>query len=150
MKINPLFLIDFYKAGHRKQYPANTSMVYSNFTPRSNKYAYKDSNEVVVFGVQYLIKEYLINQWNEGFFNRDKQEVLEEYKSLMDIPYIAIDSNYKALKESEVTAEIIDTYIQMTSINLLEISKRYEHVLELITHKMTYGQKLIEGADELI
>lgn len=84
MKINPLFLIDFYKADHRRQYPKGTSLVYSNFTPRSNKYAYKDSKEVVVFGIQYLIKEYLISQWNEGFFSRSKEEVVKEYKSLMD------------------------------------------------------------------
>lgn len=84
MKINPLFLIDFYKADHRRQYPAGTSLVYSNFTPRSNTYAYKDSNHVVVFGIQYLIKEYLMNQWNEGFFDRDKEEVVNEYKMLMD------------------------------------------------------------------
>jgi len=84
MKINPLFLIDFYKADHRRQYPDGTSLVYSNFTPRSNKYAYEDSKEVVVFGIQYLVKEYLITQWNEGFFNRNKEEVVQEYKSLMD------------------------------------------------------------------
>lgn len=84
MKINPLFLIDFYKADHRRQYPADTTKVYSNFTPRSNKYAYKDSKEVVVFGIQYFIKEYLINQWIEGFFNQPKEEVVSRYTALMD------------------------------------------------------------------
>lgn len=85
MKINnPLFLIDFYKADHRRQYPDNTVTVYSNFTPRSNKYAYSDSNEIVVFGIQYLIKEYLMYQWNTGFFTRPKAEVIAEYKALMD------------------------------------------------------------------
>jgi nicotinamide phosphoribosyltransferase len=84
MNINPLFLIDFYKADHRRQYPEGTSLVYSNFTPRSNKYAPEDSNAVVVFGIQYLIKEYLISQWNEGFFFRDKEAVIKEYEELMD------------------------------------------------------------------
>jgi nicotinamide phosphoribosyltransferase len=82
--INPLFLIDFYKADHRRQYPEGTQVVYSNFTPRSNKYAYDDSDEVVVFGIQYLIKEYLIDRWNRGFFMRKKDDVLKEYKALMD------------------------------------------------------------------
>lgn len=87
MKINPLFLKDFYKTDHRRQYPEGTTLVYSNFTPRSNKYAYKDSNEVVVFGVQYLIKEYLISQWNENFFNKPLNELLEEYSSIIpDVP----------------------------------------------------------------
>lgn len=84
MKINPLFLIDFYKADHRKQYPEGTTLVYSNFTPRSNKYAYPGSNAVVVFGIQYLIKEYLIDQWNNNFFFRPKTEVVAEYQQLMD------------------------------------------------------------------
>jgi nicotinamide phosphoribosyltransferase len=84
MKINPLFLKDFYKADHRRQYPKGTTLVYSNFTPRSNKYAPGGADFVVVFAIQYLIKEYLIDQWNDGFFNRDKQEVLTEYQELMD------------------------------------------------------------------
>ena len=84
MKINPLFLIDFYKADHRRQYPTGTTKVYSNFTPRSNKYAYENSKEVVVFGIQYFIKEYLINQWTEGFFNQPKEEVVSRYTALMD------------------------------------------------------------------
>ena len=33
MKINPLMLIDFYKADHRRQYPEGTELVYSNFGP---------------------------------------------------------------------------------------------------------------------
>lgn len=82
--INPLFLIDFYKADHRRQYPKGTEIVYSNFTPRSNKYAYEDSNEVVVFGIQYFIKEYLMKQWNDGFFKRPKLAVVSEYRELMD------------------------------------------------------------------
>jgi nicotinamide phosphoribosyltransferase len=82
--INPLFLIDFYKADHRRQYPKGTEIVYSNFTPRSNKYAYEDSNAVVVFGIQYLIKEYLIDRWNHGFFDKDKGVVIDEYQALMD------------------------------------------------------------------
>ena len=84
MNINPLFLIDFYKADHRRQYPKGTEYIYSNFTPRSNKYAYDGANEVVVFGIQYFIKEYLIRIWNEGFFQRDREEVLAEYQTLMD------------------------------------------------------------------
>lgn len=84
MNINPLFLIDFYKADHRRQYPKNTTLVYSNFTPRSNKYAYKESKEIVVFGIQYLIKEYFVGQWNDNFFYRSQNEVIEEYKNLMD------------------------------------------------------------------
>lgn len=82
MKINPLMLIDFYKADHRRQYPEGTEMVYSNFTPR--KFRQEGQAELVFFGLQYLVKEYLIKQWNEGFFNVPKEKVVADYKRRMD------------------------------------------------------------------
>src|SRR6187402_3406677 len=82
MKINPLMLIDFYKADHRRQYPLGTELVYSNFTPRKSRQA--DNENLVFFGLQYFVKEYLIHQWNEGFFNLPKEKVLADYKRRMD------------------------------------------------------------------
>lgn len=82
MRINPLMLIDFYKADHRRQYPEGTELVYSNFTPRKSRRA--DDELLVFFGLQYFVKEYLVKQWNEGFFHRPKNEVIEEYKRRMD------------------------------------------------------------------
>jgi len=86
MKINPLTCIDFYKADHRRQYPAGTTLVYSNFTPRSNHLSnLPDNNDnIVFFGLQYFIKDFLIEKFNDGFFNRDKKEVVAEYKRRMD------------------------------------------------------------------
>lgn len=76
MKINPLTAIDFYKADHRNQYPLGTTEVYSNFTPRSNRLAKTltndTENKIVVFGLQYLVKHFLQDEWNTGFFNADK------------------------------------------------------------------------------
>jgi len=46
MKINPLMLIDFYKADHRRQYPEGTELVYSNFTPRKSR---QEGNDKLVF-----------------------------------------------------------------------------------------------------
>ena len=88
MKINPLTAIDFYKADHRNQYPVGTTEVYSNFTPRSNKLAktlssHKD-DEVVMFGLQYFIKHFLQDVWNDSFFQKDKSEVVALYKKRMD------------------------------------------------------------------
>lgn len=82
MKINPLMLIDFYKADHRRQYPEGTELVYSNFTPR--KFRLEGREELVFFGLQYFVKEYLIKQWNEGFFNMPKETVIANYKRRMD------------------------------------------------------------------
>jgi nicotinamide phosphoribosyltransferase len=82
MKINPLMLIDFYKADHRRQYPEGTELVYSNFTPRKSRQ--EGNDKLVFFGLQYLVKEYLIKQWNEGFFNMPKEKVVADYKRRMD------------------------------------------------------------------
>ena len=80
--MNPLFHIDFYKAAHYKMYPKGTNKIYDNLTPRKSRI--KGVNAVVVAGNQYLIKEYLIKQWNENFFQKPKEEVLAEYKRIMD------------------------------------------------------------------
>lgn len=82
MKINPLMLIDFYKADHRRQYPERTELVYSNFTPRKSRQ--EGNDKLVFFGLQYLVKEYLVKQWNEGFFNLPKDKVVADYKRRMD------------------------------------------------------------------
>lgn len=87
MKINPLTAIDFYKADHRSQYPKGTSEVYANFTPRSNKHAKVLSdhdNKVVMFGLQYFIKDFLMDVWNDNFFNLPKEQVVNAYKRRMD------------------------------------------------------------------
>jgi nicotinamide phosphoribosyltransferase len=87
MKINPLTAIDFYKADHRRQYPANTEYVYSNFTPRSSRLApvLEDFNDRVVFvGLQGYIKRFLIDIWNENFFQKNKDDVIKKYKRRMD------------------------------------------------------------------
>jgi len=78
MKTNPFLLTDYYKVGHVFQYPENTTLVYSNLTPRKSRFDSID--EMVFFGLQYFLKEYLIDYFNDNFFNRDKQEVIAEYK----------------------------------------------------------------------
>lgn len=82
MNMNPLMLIDFYKADHRRQYPEGTELVYSNFTPRKSRQA--ENENLVFFGLQYFVKEYLVKQWNEGFFNIPKEKVIADYKRRMD------------------------------------------------------------------
>ncbi len=87
MRVNPLTQIDFYKADHRRQYPAGTSLVYSNLTPRSTKHSAMVEGidgRVVFFGLQYFAKWFLIDTWNREFFARDKSYVLSRYKRRMD------------------------------------------------------------------
>jgi nicotinamide phosphoribosyltransferase len=82
MYINPLTAIDFYKSDHRRQYPSGTTEVYSNLTARSSKFGL--SNRVVFFGLQYFIKSFLIDTWNNNFFNMPKKIVINSYKNRMD------------------------------------------------------------------
>jgi nicotinamide phosphoribosyltransferase len=79
---NPLTKIDFYKAGHRQQYPEGTTRVYTNGTFRKSRMDGID--HVVFFGLQYIILRFLIHEWKIGFFMRPKQEVVNYYKRRMD------------------------------------------------------------------
>jgi nicotinamide phosphoribosyltransferase len=78
MKTNPFLLTDYYKVGHVFQYPAKTELVYSNLTPRKSRLQGVD--EMVFFGLQYFIKEYLISYFNENFFWQSKEKVMADYK----------------------------------------------------------------------
>lgn len=108
-----ILLTDAYKISHPEQYPDGTEYVYSNITPRSSRIT--GVNEVVVFGLQYFIKEYLINDFNENFFGRQWSEVeteltrffglyfgpekvdLQIYKDLHELGYLPL--RIKALPE---------------------------------------------------
>lgn len=85
---NPLFAIDFYKVDHRRQYPEGTTEIYSNFTPRFVKRNHSLTSDyddqIVVFGIQTFIHDYLIDQWENNFFKRDKISVISEYKKLIE------------------------------------------------------------------
>lgn len=86
--MNPQNCIDFYKADHRSQYPLGTQVVYSNFTPRSSRLApvldeFFD-NKIVWFGLQRVIIDYLMNEWNNKFFDLPKDVACRKFKRRMD------------------------------------------------------------------
>lgn len=78
---NPLLMIDFYKAVHSEQYPADMKMIYSPYTPRMTRL--KDTDKVTYFGGQMFAKSYLIDAFNEYFFKRDEDEVVAEYNRIL-------------------------------------------------------------------
>lgn len=81
MKLNSMFLADGYKIGHYNMYKDDMEVVYSNFTPRSNKYAPKGNNgKVLNFGQQYVIK-FIVDHFNENFFASPKDEVVKDIKA---------------------------------------------------------------------
>ena len=78
---NPLLLCDFYKLGHRVQYPKNTAYVYSTWIARKSYLPGVD--HTVAFGFQRFIKRYLMDYFDEHFFSRDVEDVLDEYSRLV-------------------------------------------------------------------
>ena len=87
--MNPLLFTDGYKTSHHQQYPEDTTLVYSNFTPRSNKYGPKDVDKVVVFGTQMAMKN-LHEVFKKEFFDKSKKEVCEEMKRELSM-YLGYD-----------------------------------------------------------
>ena len=98
MRINPLFLTDGYKVGHHQQYPKGTTLVYSNFTPRTNKYAPKGCDQVVSFGQQMVMK-IIHESFQNDFFSQPKDMVCGEMKRELSM-YLNTDydvSHFEAL-----------------------------------------------------
>lgn len=80
--IVPTLLIDFYKGVHAEMLPENITKSVSYFTPRMSRV--KMWKNVVFFGLQGFIKEYLKDYFNENFFEKNTDEVVNEYKRIMD------------------------------------------------------------------
>jgi len=96
-KYNPLTGLDFYKTGHKPQYPDGTEYVYSSMTARSNKhFSWQQPGKgyVVLWNLQGFIKEFLIDGWNEGFFNKPKKECLDYFNRRMSTSVGPIDSSH--------------------------------------------------------
>lgn len=81
-KTSPMLLIDFYKAVHAEMLPKNITKSVSYFTPRMSRV--KRWDKVVMFGLQGFIKTYLIDYFNEEFFDKPFEEIIYEYKRIMD------------------------------------------------------------------
>lgn len=81
MRVNPMLLADFYKLSHRSQYPAGTETVYSTWTARASRI--KGVDKVVAFGFQGFIKNYLIDYFQENFFNVEKSAIVADYKRIV-------------------------------------------------------------------
>lgn len=83
-KFNPILACDAYKLAHRKMYPEGTELVYSNFTPRSNKHFKAPEgwkgDFAVVAGITGLVAE-MVESFEQEFFSKDLINVLAEYRN---------------------------------------------------------------------
>lgn len=69
---------DFYKQGHAEQFPKNTEFLASYMTPRMTRH--KGEDKLIVFGVQGFTVDYLIERFNDTFFNVPVDLIIAEYE----------------------------------------------------------------------
>ena len=81
MNTLPLLLCDFYKTVHSEQYPMGVTKIVSYFTPRMSRL--EEEDKLIMFGLQSFIKQYLIDCFNNDFFNKNKEVVMAEYNRVL-------------------------------------------------------------------
>lgn len=101
---NSIFYTDAYKASHALMSLPGTQQIYSNFTPRFDKY-FKDkfksyNGEIVWFGAQAGLIKILDDVWYKQFFQRPKDEVISEARRVFE-KYMGVSdmSNFEALHD---------------------------------------------------
>lgn len=78
-------MVDVYKIGHADMYTEGTDFLYSNLTPRSDKYfrvsgvSKMYDGKMVVFGTQGSLME-IVEDWNDSFFSKPKDDVIRRYR----------------------------------------------------------------------
>lgn len=72
---------DFYKQAHAEQYPKGMSFIASYFTPRMSRL--NGENKLIVTGIQGFNKDYLIERFNDTFFNVPLEQILKEYNRVI-------------------------------------------------------------------
>lgn len=95
-RMNPMLLIDFYKAVHAEMLPKHMTKSVSYYTPRMSRVNRWD--KVVMFGLQGFIKTYLIDYFNKEFFGKPFDEVMAGYQRVMDA---SLGKNVYGMKKIE-------------------------------------------------
>lgn len=171
MRINPLTCTDSYKLSHRGFMDEKTEVIYSNMTPRSLKYLpipeELHQNQSVFFGLQYFIKDFLIKDWNELFFQRPKEKVIARFKrrcdtylgmgsvpmahfeALHDLGYLPIE--IKALPEGSLVKTRTPFFtIKNTHSHFAWLTNYLETVLSCEVWKPSYTATLTYGYRKMI
>ncbi|AEZ66361.1 nicotinamide phosphoribosyl transferase [Pectobacterium phage phiTE] len=83
---SPLLFADHYKVSHIDMYDTRSEVVQDNLSPRSSKHFthFSDSDErIMSAGLQGFVKWFLIDMFNNNFFNLSKEEALAEYREVL-------------------------------------------------------------------
>jgi nicotinamide phosphoribosyltransferase len=117
--MNPLLLVDSYKIHHTKMYPDGMTKLYSNFTPRKSRI--KGIDNVVVFGIQNFVLEYLIKKFNRQFFIFTLEEKNEAKKHLTKEGLISLEKTFNVHKKS-----VIDEYKRHCNVDTKHIEDLWD------------------------
>lgn len=111
-----IIMTDGYKTGHHLMYPENTSLVFSNFTPRGVKYMPEEAKDIVVFGVQYTLQR-IVDLFDEHFFMSNRRESLKKEFSLDSELSTSMYKNALEEIKNEVMSSIKATLDSYTGSN---------------------------------
>lgn len=133
MKIFAPHMVDGYKLGHAPMYTSGTSFLYSNLTPRSNKYFAGSAlydGKMVVFGQSGALQE-IYEDWNESFFSQPKEKVIKRYKRRVDM-YLG-----KGVISTQRMEELHDLGFLPLEIKTLDEGSRIGMKIPMLTIKNT-------------
>lgn len=141
--INPMLLTDFYKTIHHMCYAEGMTKLVSYWTPRMSRKDHMD--KVVMFGLQPFIKKYLIQYFNDNFFNKDKEEVIKGYKRIISktLGSIAADTKHiEALHDLGYLPIQIKAIAEGTRVNIktpmIEITNTHGDFSWLVNYLETF------------
>ena len=158
IKMNPLFATDFYKPSHADQYNQNSEVIFSNFTPRSDKlfpHFFDEDHRIVAVGTQGMAINFLVEYWNEQFFQQPKEQVIGEYveelwlslgipedkirtehiEALHDLGYLPLE--LRALPEGSLAPVQVPVYtIHNTNPRFFWLTNYFETALSAETWKV--------------
>ena len=83
MNMNPFLLTDFYKLTHILQYRKELRHLTSYLTPRGSRLPNIDN--VVMFGLQMYIKDYVVDNFNKNFFQRNFEYCECEIREVLEL-----------------------------------------------------------------
>lgn len=98
-KINPLYLTDGYKVGHKEMLAPGTTRLYGTWIPRSLKHAPPGVTKIVSFGHQFVWR-YIHDAFEDNFFNQswyDCKEFVTDMNAYLGLPYNG--NHFKELHE---------------------------------------------------
>ena len=76
-----ILMSDYYKQAHAEQYPEGITKLISYATARMTRMPKEMlGDKLTVFGIQSYVKDFLIERFNDTFFNVPLEEAMEEYK----------------------------------------------------------------------